>query len=240
MHTRLSVVLGSLISVGCAATTLRSGAQLTRSPISAPLPTAGAIFRLLPTGRSERDTTTWTTEYQRDWRTGLILQVMTATAHGRQSIDSVLFDSSTLRPIWERTHGPGMSAVITFDSGRVRAEIRRAAAPVEVTELPLDGSMYTSTMDDIVVRHLPLAVGEQTVLRFWSGNRFETDTLRVAAYERRSATASAGMWTVQLFEPGTIETFWIDEASRLISRHRYTRRSDGAESELVKLTGRAP
>lgn len=238
MHTRLSVVVGSLISVGCATTTLRPAAQLTRWPIS-PLPTAGATFRLVPTGRSERDTTTWTTEYHRDRRTALILQVMAANVRGRQSFDSVLFDSSTLRPVWERTHSAGMSAVITFDSGRVRAEVRRGSAPVEVTELPLDGSMYTSTMDDIVISHLPFAVGEQTVLQFWSGNRFETDTVRVTAYERR-ATASGGTWIVRLFEPGTIESLWIDDGSRVISRHRYTRRSDGAESELVKLTRSSP
>lgn len=225
------------MSVGCAAG--RPATEPMWLPISAPLPTARSTFRLVPSDRSEVDTTEWTTEYYRDGSTG-VLQVMFANVHGRHSVDSVLFDSATLRPVWERTHTPEMSAAIAFDSAYVRAEIRRGSNPVELTQLPLSTPMYASTMDDIVVSHLPFALGEQTVLRFWSGNRFETDTIKVAAYQSRGGTASGGTWTIQLFEPGTIETLWIDEVSRLISQHRYKRRSDDAESELVKLPARSP
>ena len=234
-YRRLPAVLGSLMSIGCAAA--RPATEPARLPISAPLQTARSTFRLVPLGRSEADTTEWTTEYHRDGSTR-VLQVMLANVRGRHSVDSVLFDSTTLRPVWERTHTAEMSAAITFDSGYVRAEIRRGSNPAQSTQLPLSTAMFASTMDDIVVSHLPFAVDAQTVLRFWSGTRFETDTVKIAAYEPRSTTASVGTWTVQLFEPGTIETLWIDEPSRLISRHRYTRRSDGAESEVIRLAPR--
>lgn len=193
---------------------------------SATVPDSGrSAYRLVPLGHPQADTTRWTTERRVFHDSGgpWGLQVMVATGHDHTTTDSVRFDPGTLALQWERTSEPsavrrsGARLVGTVDSGLARRTVN----------LPASGPVYSSSMDNVVIEHLPLAEGYRAVLTFWDGNHLERDTVRVRGRESHR-------WVVAFAEPYAIETLWIDSTSRAVTRHLYTWRRDGTQSEVVK------
>lgn len=224
---RLSVAF----TIGCATAASAHG-QSAPALVAATLPTGVARVRLVPFGRETPDTTTWTVEFRPGDRPGRALQVMVTTVHGRVSLDSVMFDQRTLAPIWMRTVG-SITSSVTFDGDRIRGRVRMLESAPHVIDTLSPGPVYSTTMDDIVSSRLPFSPGYTTVLRFWAGVGIETDTVRVASHQGANAQIPTAHWLVELREPGIVETLWVDEETRRVVRHVYTRRRDGARTDVV-------
>lgn len=226
-----SIALRTTVALSLGAIAARTGsAQSAPALVTAPFPTHSVRHRLVPIGRTTSDTTTWTVAF-RAASTGQMLQVMVATFHGRATVDSLMFDRRTLVPIWEHAVG-STSRSIAFERGHVRGEERGLTGKPHAVDVRSSEVVYSTTMDDIVTGRLPFARGYRTALHFWTGDRIETDTARVISYVVAGAS-SAAHWVVELHEPEAVETLWIEDASRRVIRHTYTRRSDGGRSEVV-------
>ena len=183
------------------------------------------VFRLVPLNRTTEDTTRWSVRRRvMDDSSGAGgLQVMRATRRGGTTTDSVRFNPVTLALQWERSSLPsavqkrGVRLIGTVDSGPNRKAVDTAAPD----------PIYSSTMDALVIQHLPLADRYSAVLEFWSGDHLEQDTVRVRGRE-------AHRWVVDFAEPYALETLWIDGTSHEVVRHLYTWRRDGTQSEVLR------
>ena len=186
-------------------------------------------YRLVPDGRTERDTTTWTvTRRAEPGSRGLALQVMSSVSRGDTAVDSVLFDARTLIPLWEHAHGRESFAV-HFTQTLITGWLREPGSSARDLHASTRGFAYSATMDNVVVRSLPLAPRYQTVLPFWDGDRLELDTVRV----RPLGAPGTGAWVVDFVEPYAVETLWIDRATRRVARHEYVYTRDGSRSHVV-------
>jgi len=177
----------------------------------------GGGYCLVPLGRVQHDTTCWRVERRAEG-----LQVMVATGHGRTTTDSVRFDPGTLALISEWSSVP---SDVRVSGSRVTGTVGRGAALKRVN-VGAPGLLFSSTMDNLVVERLPLTDGYRSVLAFWAGDHLERDTVQVRG-------GGAGRWVVDFAEPYAVETLWIESAPRRISRHLYTWRRDGTQSEVV-------
>lgn len=187
-----------------------------------------ARYRLVPDGRRVRDTTSWTvTRRVVDRPRGLALQVMTSMSHGDTVIDSVLFNARTLIPVWEHARGR-QSWDIAFGAARITGYVSGPDSAHRRVDVAIPGFAYSSTMDHVVVRGLPLRPGYQIVLPFWDGDRLEMDTVRV----RELGERGAGAWVVDFVEPYATETLWIDRSSRRVLRHVYVYARDGSRAHV--------
>lgn len=186
-------------------------------------------YRLVPDSGSERDTTTWTvTRRAEPGPRGLALQVMTSVSRGDTVVDSVVFDARTLIPLWEHAHGRESFAV-RFTRTLITGWLEEAGSPGRTLSATAPGFAYSATMDNVVVRSLPLAPGYQTVLPFWDGDRLELDTVRV----RPLGVSDTGAWVVDFAEPYAVETLWIDRATRRVMRHEYAYARDGSRFHVL-------
>lgn len=223
--------LSAALTIGCAVTA-PAGAQSAPALVAATLPTGASLVRIVPLDRETPDTTAWTVEFGPGDGPGHALQVMVTTVHGRASVDSVMFDERTLTPIWMRTVG-SMTSSVTFDGDRIRGRVRIRDRATRLIDTLSRGPVYSTTMDDIVSSRLPFSAGSTTVLHFWIGAGIETDTVRIVSREGASAQIPTAHWLVELREPGVVETLWVEESTRRVVRHVYTRRGDGARAEVV-------
>ena len=192
-------------------------------------------FRMVPRGRAQRDTTAWsvTRTIQGSGSSSMDLQVMIATRGGVTTTDSILFDPRTLVPVWEHVRGADVR-LVTFGPSQVVTRVSNGGGPGRTINTPTRGFVYSSVMDDLVVQSLPFANGYRAVLPFWGGEALEMDTVTVRTEADASAQSHASAaWVVDLAEPYTIETLWIDRSSRWITRHLYRVRQTGAIAEVV-------
>ncbi len=231
--TRLTVAGCALLS-SLAGTS--AGAQAHAALTPAPVVLRHEAYRINPLARQTAETTSWTIDVQRGDRAGRMLQVMVATVRGQVSIDSVMFDSATLLPVWERLAG-GLVMSVSFKPGRMYGSIGPDPGEKRAIDQRIDGPVFSTTMDDIVTSRLPLIRGADTVLYFWSGDHVEIDTARVVS-RRNGSSGHGAQWMIELREPGTIETLWVDDRSRRILRHFYIQRGSGLRSELVEIDAR--
>ena len=159
---------------------------------------------------------------------------MIATTHGRQTIDSVLFDPRTLVPYWERANGSETTAV-SFSARGVTGQITADVAGGRDVHASAHATVYSSTMDDFVIRSLPLSAGYRSVLSFWSGDHIEVDSVSVqVSGVDASKSGARPTWTVDFVEPAATETLWVDDDSREIVKHTYLWKRDGSLSEVSK------
>lgn len=193
-----------------------------------PGPQPPTRLRLVPENSTPPDTTSWTVERRAaESDTLTALQVMTASSHGRTTIDSVLFDRRTLLPLWERSHG-GVTESVRFGGPWLVGSMVDSAGTAHPFTIASPGFAYSSVMDNVVVRSLPLAPGYTAVVPFFDGGQLELDTVRVASAEQTNPPAGGPTpWLVTLAEPYVVESLWIDPRSRRIVRHVYTSRADG-------------
>ncbi|MGH7649142.1 MAG: hypothetical protein ACREND_13580 [Gemmatimonadaceae bacterium] len=233
VHVLLGTVRRAVFVLTLCSTVVRLGfAQSPPTLVAAPLPTKAVTHRLVPIGYATRDTTAWRVEFHPTASPGQMLQVMVATSGRRTTVDSLMFDEQSLVPIWEHTAGvlPGS---IVFERGHIRGEVQAATGGVHAIDTVSSGVVYSTTMDDIVTSRLPFAVGHQSTLRFWAGDRIEVDTARVISYVAGDRASAVPYWVVELHEPDAVETMSIEARSRRVIRHVYVRRADGARSEVV-------
>lgn len=187
-------------------------------------------FRLEPEGRTQPDTTAWSVERRFVTEAGrrMALQVMV----GRTTVDSVLFDPSTLVPSWEHSHG-SRAQNVAFSPTRITGQVSTGGSPARSIDVAIPGFAYSSTMDDLVVRSLPFTPEYCVALAFWNGDHVEIDTVRVRSQRATHKTVGdKTAWVVDFVEPYSTETMWIERASRRVIRHVYTWR-DGRRSVLV-------
>ena len=193
-------------------------------------------YRLVPDGRRVRDTTSWTvTRRVVDRSRALALQVMTSISHGDTVVDSVLFNARTLVPVWEHAGGR-QSWRVAFGAARITGYVSGPDSAQRPVDVAIPGFAYSSTMDNVVVRALPLRPGYQIAVPFWDGDRLEMDTVRVRALGGRPQ----GAWVVDFVEPYATETLWIDRSSRRVLRHVYVYARDGSRAHVDVARSRQP
>lgn len=138
----------------------------------------------------------------------------------------------TLVAYSERTFGAD-TQVVAFGE-RASGWQWTATGSHHTVDASIPGFVYSSTMDNLVIRALPLSAGYKRVLPFWDGGRLEMDTVDVRASGAANAhSAAAREWIVDFGEPYAVEALWIDRATRRIVRHVYTWRRDGTRSEVI-------
>lgn len=219
----------------------RSGTRFRLVPVRQPsgltppsLGTESTHYRLVPRGRTQSDTTEWSVEQRpvTDHRRVAALQVMTSRRGSAVTVDSVVYDPRTLVAFSERTFGAD-TQVVAFGE-RATGWQSTSTSSQQTLDVSTPGFVYSSTMDNLVIRALPLSVGYKRVLPFWDGGRLEMDTVEVrASGEANADSAAAREWIVDFGEPYAVETLWIDRATRRIVRHVYTWRRDGTSSEVI-------
>lgn len=195
-------------------------------------------YRLVPRDRQQPDTSMWTVSRRPASASSrrLGLQIMVATSRGHRSVDTVAFDSRTLRLVWEHLHG-STSTRVKFEGGQVIGDSIGSDSTRRQLHLTTPGFAYSSTMDNAVVQRLPLRSGYVVALPFWDGDHLEIDTVRVRdSGQTVTSPAGTSAWVVDFIEPYAIETLFIDPRTRRIIRHVYTWRRDGSHSDVI--TGR--
>ncbi|MEO6864861.1 MAG: hypothetical protein ABI229_05365 [Gemmatimonadaceae bacterium] len=191
--------------------------------------------RLLPIGGAKASRTSgWTTQRQFTTYRGspAVIQVMTFGAPGHVTIDSLLFERTTLLPIWERSHG-GMTRIVSFAGTRVTGRVTQKDSADRAINLTTRTPSFSGLIDDVVVQSVPLVQGYEVVLPFVGGDAIEVDTIHVRRRERvPTSNGAREAWAVNLSYPSGSETLWIDPATRSILRHVYTKR-DHSQLEVV-------
>lgn len=191
--------------------------------------------RLVPIGAARPSRTSgWTIERRFTKYRGspAVIQVMTFGALGHETVDSLLFERSTLLPIWERSHG-GMTRIVSFAGTRVTGRVTQKDSADRAINLTTRTPSFSGLIDDVVVQSVPLVQGYVIVLPCVGGDAIEVDTIRVRRRERVSTSNGAhDSWAVDLSYPSGSETLWIDPTTRAILRHVYTKK-DHSQLEVV-------
>jgi hypothetical protein len=192
-------------------------------------------YRLVPLNGAVRvRTTAWTTTRRFVSHRGAqaVLQVSVFVS-GDTASDTLLFDRQTLRPIWEHLHGPTTS-LAAFDGRHATAQITPSGSGSHTVTLECNSWCLSGTIDETVAQSLPLRNGYRVVLPFFNGASIENDTLRVRNRVQLDIDGKArAAWPVDLAYENTVETLWIDPATRRILKHIYTSRKDHAQREVV-------
>jgi hypothetical protein len=192
-------------------------------------------YRLVPLNDTARvRTTSWTTTRRFVTHRGAqaVLQV-SVFVFGDTASDTLLFDRQTLRPIWEHLHGPTTS-LVAFDGRYATAQITPRGSRTHTVTLECTTSCLSGTIDETVAQSLPLRKGYRVVLPFFNGTSIENDTLRVRNREQVDINGKArAAWPVDLAYETTVETLWIDPATRRILKHIYMSRKDRARREVL-------
>lgn len=132
----------------------RSGTRFRLVPLRQPahLETAKSAaaerrYRLVPTGRTTADTTHWTVVQRTGPSERTTLQVMISTRRASASVDSVLFDSRTMIPYWERLYGRD-TIIVAFANDRASGWRSTNDSGHVAINVPTPGFVYVSTMGD--------------------------------------------------------------------------------------------
>lgn len=187
----------------------------------------------IPEAKARR-TTEWVTDrrFIKYRGTKAVLQVMTVGSGDHATIDSVVFDRMTLRPVWEHVYG-AFSVTLAYAGTGVTGRVAMRDSADRTVNLTTSVPAFSGSIDDVVVQSIPLVQGFQAVFPFINGGGVEIDTIRVRGREQLpSSTATNRPWAVDLAYPYATETFWIDPIRRTILRHIYTIRKDHSMLEV--------
>ncbi|MEO7043044.1 MAG: hypothetical protein ABI035_12340 [Gemmatimonadaceae bacterium] len=232
----LPISLPSLISV---ATAQSAAARSTSEPVfvTAHLTEGVVHYRLVPlTSAKASSSSSWVTERRFTEYRGspAVLQLMTVGASDHVHTDSLLFERTTLRPIWEHLHGGGMATFLSFNATHVTGRFMQKDSAARAINVTTTAPSFSSTIDDVVAQSVPLVRGYHVTLPFVGGDgSVQFETIRVRRKERVSTSKGArDAWAVDLSYPSGSETLWIDAVTRAIVRHTYTLK-DHSQLEIV-------
>lgn len=234
LYSRRASLLGGtwlMLSAAAAAAQTTAAVPLVTSHLS-----EGVVhYRLVPlAGAKVPRTAAWTIERKFSTYRGnpVVIQVTTVGPSGHETIDSILFEHVTARPVWEHVHG-GMTTMLAFAGKHVTGRVMQKGSADRAISLTTTVPSFSGSIDDVVVQSVPLVRGYTVVLPFVGGDAVEVDTIHVRERERVStATGAHDAWAVDLRYPSGSETLWIDPTTRAILRHIYTLK-DRSQLEVV-------
>ncbi|MDR0786440.1 MAG: hypothetical protein LBG44_01000 [Gemmatimonadota bacterium] len=133
------------------------------------------------------------------------------------SVDTILDDALTLKPIALRHRSSGNLALFDFGEELVEGWMMLANGDSVAVSTPISNKVYGSSTFDLVLRSSPLEEGWRTeVSAFLASTR--TAVPLQARVDGSEDIGGNPAWRIQADFAGTPVTFWVDKASRSLVR----------------------
>ena len=172
------------------------------------------------TATRELGVMTSTTQYSEYMGRPAILFVRTVPTPTGSIVDSVLMLRHTLAPVWEHSHQPTKTMLLSFADSAVTGEWAPTDSAMRSVHHPIPRPVFNATAQGLLISSLPLAEGYQTLIPIYSFELegMELDTLSVVGTGRvRMRTGGEReAWKLAFADPFITATFWVDRETRRV------------------------
>jgi hypothetical protein len=226
-HTMLSLaaaLAGCVLLAGCSRPRLAERAIAPELALETAHITEGITrWRLTiqkDTATRELGVMTSTTHYADYMGQPAILFVRTVPSPKGDIVDSVLMFRHTLAPVWEHSHQPAKTMLLSFSDSAVTGEWAPVDSAMRSVNHPIPRAVFNATAQDLLIGSLPLADGYRTLIPIYSFELggMELDTLSVVGIGRVKLREGGerDAWKVAFADPFITATFWVDRETRRV------------------------
>ncbi|HEY9425601.1 MAG TPA: hypothetical protein VIR34_00495 [Gemmatimonadaceae bacterium] len=135
-------------------------------------------------------------------------------------VDSVLVLRHTLAPVWEHSHQPTKTMLLSFTDSAVIGEWAPADSTMRSVHHPVPRPVFNATAQGLLIGSLPLAEGYRTLIPIYSFELggMELDTLSVVGTARVKMRSGGerDVWKLAFADPFITATFWVDRETRRV------------------------
>lgn len=172
------------------------------------------------TATRELGVMTNTTRYADYMGRPAILFVRTAPTPKGDIVDSVLMYRHTLAPVWEHSHQPTKTMLLSFTDSAVSGEWAPADSAMRSVHHSIPRPVFNATAQALLISSLPLADGYETLIPIYSFELggMELDTLSVVGTGRVELRdgGEREAWKLAFADPFITATFWVDRETRQV------------------------
>jgi hypothetical protein len=163
---------------------------------------------------------TSTTQYADYMGRPAILFVRTVSTPKGDVVDSVMLLRHTLAPVWEHSHQPTKTMLLSFSDSAVTGEWAPADSGMRSVHHPVPRPVFNATSQNLLISSLPLAEGYQTLIPIYSFELggMELDTLSVVGTARVKMRngSEREAWKLAFADPFITATFWVDRKTKRV------------------------
>lgn len=160
-----------------------------------------------------------------------VLLVRTFPTPQGEIVDSAMALRHTLAPVWQHSHQPTKTMLLTFSDSGVSGEWARTDSGMRAVHHPTERAVFDATGQDLLISSLPLAEGYRALIPMYTFELggMELDTLHVVGTDRVSAPDGTmrEAWKVSFGDPFITSTIWVDRESSRILREDVVSRRNG-------------
>jgi hypothetical protein len=160
-----------------------------------------------------------------------ILLVRTVPTPKGNIVDSVMMFHHTLEPVWEHSHQPTKTMLLSFSDSAVTGEWAPADSAMRSVHHRIPRPVFNATGQGLLIASLPLAYGYQTLIPIYSFELggMELDTLSVVGSGRVMLRngGERDAWKLAFADPFITATYWVDRETRQILRQEIVSRKNG-------------
>lgn len=183
------------------------------------------------TAARELGVMTSSTHYAEYMTRPAILFVRTVPTPQGDIVDSVLILRRTLAPVWEHSHQPSKTMLLTFSDSAVTGEWAPADSVMRGVHHPIPRPVFNATAQELLVESLPLADGYRTLVPIYSFELggMELDTLSVVGtgLVKLRDGGERDAWKIAFADPFITATIWVDRKMRRVLLQEVVARKTG-------------